>query len=177
MSHYASRDILKYLLLAGGRANFKDLPHHLPFSILKSYLASNGKLNKSKLNQTIKRFVSQKLVLLQGDTVFLTDLGRQKALFGKAADVKLTKPEKWDGKWRIVSLGIPQEKHSAKMQFIKVIENLNFHKLQKNLFTHPHPCQYEIDLLRKLFDITPYVRHFVTEEIEEAEMLKAKYNL
>ncbi|MDP3935268.1 MAG: hypothetical protein Q8Q46_03580 [Candidatus Giovannonibacteria bacterium] len=91
--------------------------------------------------------------------------------------LEIEKPQKWDGKWRIVSFDIPEKNKLARRAFQQKLRELNFFPLQKSVWVHPFPCESEIKLLCDLLQINPFVEIFVSGEITNGKLIYYFQNL
>ena len=101
----------------------------------------------------------------------LTDHGKDKVIKYMIADFKIFIPEKWDKKWRIVVFDIPNEKKTARDILASKLKKLGFIRLQKSIFVFPYDCQKEIDYLREVYEIKPFVQYIVAESIDTEVVL------
>lgn len=142
----------------------------------------NGKgYDSSRLKQTLKRLRNQKEVKVaetkEGYVVKITQKGMVKALRYKLGEMKIEKPEKWDGKWRLVIFDIPNSKKMVRDYFRERLKALGFYSLQESVLVYPYSCFDEIELLRQVYGIGKNTRFIVAEEIEEEEKLRRVFNI
>ncbi|MFC1756901.1 hypothetical protein ACFLZC_01975, partial [Patescibacteria group bacterium] len=83
----------------------------------------------------------------------------------------LLKPKKWDGKWRLVIFDIPETKRCARDALRQKLEQLEFYQCQKSTWIHPFPCIEEIEFLKNFFNIKPFVKLFLVEEMTDGKVL------
>src|SRR3989344_2837198 len=67
--------------------------------------------------------------------------------------LKIKKPKKWDGMWRLVIFDIPQLKSVQRNAFRGKLIELGFMPLQKSIWICPYQCDDEIGLLRDFFGL------------------------
>lgn len=116
----------------------------------------------------------------KGHQIFiqLTTEGRKKAGRLQIDSLKISKPKKWDGKFRLVIFDIVQLKSFYRNAFRGKLQALGFLPLQKSVWIHPYPCKDEVDTLRDFFGLTTKEVCLVTvEQIENARSLKEKFQL
>lgn len=80
-------------------------------------------------------------------------------------------PQKWDGKWRVVSFDIPEKYKLARRAFQQKLRELNFFPLQKSVWVHPSPCESEVKFLCDLLQVSPFVEIFVSGEITNGKLI------
>lgn len=110
-------------------------------------------------------------------TVVLTEDGRKRALSYKLDTLALPKPERWDGKWRIVAFDVPERKRRGRDALREKMRELGCIQLQKSLWAWPYECRGEIDFIAEMFEIGPHVHYIVAESITSEKFLKYKFNL
>ena len=84
------------------------------FKILRGVASEWEEIERRRLYSIVKEFYQNRLVDFkekEDDAVeiVLTKDGRKKALSFKIDEIKIKKPERWDGKWRIVVFDIPEK--------------------------------------------------------------------
>lgn len=88
----------------------------------------------------------------------LTEKGRSRATRFPLDDLKLSKPERWDGKWRIVIFDIAEERRKTRNALRWRLKNLGFCELQRSVFVVPYQCEDEITILVNAFGLREEVR-------------------
>lgn len=103
----------------------------------------------------------------------LTDRGRQRIAKTVMRDeFEIKKPQKWDGKWRIVIFDIPEDLKKTRESIRKILKELGFYQLQKSVFIYPFDCIEEIKFIEQTFVIDQYVQFIIAERLEtEADVL------
>lgn len=110
--------------------------------------------------------------------IYLTKKGRHKAGRYQINDLRLQKPEKWDGFWRVVIFDIPTDKRMKREAFRGKIKELGFYKLQKSVWIHPFECDKEINLLRSFFGLQEDdIRVILAKGIGEDSAIRKYFNL
>jgi CRISPR/Cas system-associated endoribonuclease Cas2 len=148
------KDALQTILFAGGLCVAATSPYFLSRIVRKyfkqfgktreylcafDYLKNRGLIKAEERNGQIYISLSKK--------------GKKKAGKYQIDDLKIKKPGKWDGLWRVVIFDIPTEKRTKREAFRGKIKELGFYKLQKSVWVHPFECAREIELLRAFFGL------------------------
>ena len=107
----------------------------------------------------------------------LTKNGKEKHLKFKVEDMKVNPQKNWDKKWRLVIFDVPVNKSFNRRVFTDKLKEMGFVLLQKSVWCCPYPCEDEIDFLKELYEIGPYVRIVTAEQIDIAYDLQKKFNL
>ncbi len=120
----------------------------------------------------IKKYIDEK-----GEFIELTDKGQKmlKKYFIEQLDIKSS--VKWDKKWRIVIFDIPDTKKNERDILREKLERIGFIKLQESVYVFPFECGLEIDTLKKMYLIEPYVQYVLADRIEtEMNLLEIFYD-
>lgn len=98
----------------------------------------------------------------------------------KAFDIelmKINKPKKWDGKWRLVMFDIPIRCTKGREALRYHLKDLNFFQFQKSAWIYPYPCEDEIIFISDFFGVGKYVEILTVEDILRDQKLKKYFNL
>ena len=175
-----TKDVFHWLLVAGavcvagtspyfGTNLFRTFKKQKKYSRRKVYdtfysLKKRGFLKIEKRNHQV--YIS------------LTNLGKKKAGMFQIDELKIKKPKKWDGKWRIIIFDITQLKKTHRDSLRGKLKNLGFYQLQKSAWIYPFDCRAEIDLLRDFFGLRENeMRLIISSDIGEVEKLKKIFKL
>lgn len=134
------------------------------------------KINIARINQEIKRLQKRGLVEIikrkKGlEEIKLTKEGKEKLKRYKIDQLKIEKPKKWDGKWRIIIFDIPIKKNNSRRYLRNKMKNLGFYKLQASVFVHPYPCLEVVNYLRDFFGVKEEVEYLEVEKLESQNKL------
>jgi DNA-binding transcriptional regulator PaaX len=174
------KDILRYLLVAGMVYVAAGSPY---FTIrllrgIKKWKKYPGK----KLSSAFCRLKKQGCLKIEMKNrqiyISLTEKGRKKAGWLQIDALKIRKPKKWDGKWRIVIFDISQLKKFQREAFRGKLKELGFYPLQKSVWVIPYDCRDEIELLKDFFGLAEKeVRVILAEDIGKDDQLKKFFKL
>jgi len=178
MKNEISKNILKYLALGGiltfamlspigGHKVAKSLLKFLKYKI-KQIRASAYYLKKRGLIEYIK---DENGVM----TVKITDNGKKYLKKFDIDNMILNKPNKWDGKWRLVMFDIPEKHKKAREALRYKLKELDFLRLQDSVWVTPYPCDDEIRFLREIFNISFNVDIVVTDDLKHHEIKLKRY--
>lgn len=134
------------------------------------------KIDISRVNQELKRLHKRGLVEIIKRkngviTVKLTKEGKRKLARYKIDLLEIVKPNKWDGKWRVVIFDIPVKKNSNRELLRYKMKGLGFYKLQASVFVHPYPCFEVVKFLRDYFGVSAEVEYLEVETLESQDRL------
>lgn len=174
------KDVLKCLAVSGAVAIAASSPYcginllnslknaknykRKRFSDIFYRLKKEGCINVRKVNHQI--YIS------------LTEKGRKRAGRLQIDALKINKPKKWDGKWRMVIFDIAQPKLTKREALRGKLKELGFYPLQKSVWVHPYDCDDEIQLLKDFFQLgSEEIRVITAEKIEDDNSLKKIFKL
>ena len=171
------KDVLSWLLTAGVVVIAATSPYFIT-SLAKSF--KNKRLRRykrKKISDAFYRLRKEGCVEIakRGHQIYisLTEKGRKKAGWLQIDSLKIKRPKKWDGKWRIVIFDIAQLKKLYREAFRGKLKELGFYPLQKSVWIHPFNCSDEIELLKYFFGLSEKeIRLIVAEDIGQDDWLK-----
>ena len=110
--------------------------------------------------------------------ISLTEKGKKKAGWMQIDALKIKKPKKWDGKWRILLFDIMETKKFHREALRGKLIELGFRLLQKSAWVIPYECKDEIGLLKSFFGLSDKeVKLVVAQSIEGEKELKERFKL
>lgn len=80
--------------------------------------------------------------------------------------VQIESQKTWDQKWRIVIFDIPERYKKARRELQYKLNEIGFEKLQRSVWVHPFPCEAEINFLKDIFNVHPFVEVFTTSDLQ-----------
>lgn len=175
-----AKDILFWLLIAGAVYIAASSPY---FVInLKRDFEKWRKYKGRRMRDTFKRLQSQGAIAIRQENhqiyISLTAKGRRMAGWLQIDALKVNKPKKWDGKWRILIFDIPQLKRTHREALRGKLKELGFCSLQKSVWIHPFNCQDEIGLLRDFFELKEEeMRLIIAHDIGKDEQIRTFYKI
>ena len=121
-------------------------------------LKKRKKHPKRKFASTFSRLYRNGLISMerQGHEVriSLTPEGKKVAGYMQINQLRIPRPKKWDGIWRIVIFDISNIKALQRNAFRGMLKELGFISLQKSVWIQPFPCVAEIELIKDFFWLT-----------------------
>jgi len=102
--------------------------------------------------------------------ISLTKKGKRKAGWMQIDNLKIKKPKKWDGKWRILLFDIAEMKRMYREALRGKLKDLGFQLFQKSAWITPYDCAKEVNLLKSFFGLNDKeAKLIVSSEITGAE--------
>ena len=144
-------------------------------------LAKLGILPSSRKSEVIKsaasRLKNKGLLKFENGHYILTASGEKILKRWQLADYKLTKPKKWDKKWRVVIFDIPERKKSVRDKIRQIFVEAGFRRLQDSVWIYPYDCEDVIGLLKTEFGIGRDLLYVIADQIENDKYLRQEFNL
>lgn len=174
------KEIFLLLLLGGIICVAATSPYFLT-NILRSKKRFK-KYQKEKVSDAFYRLRKEGCVITEKKNnqiyIFLTERGRKKAGWLQIDNLKIKKPKKWDGKWRIAMFDIIQLKKLYREAFRGKIKELGFVSLQKSVWIFPYECKKEINILKSFFGFTDKeMMLIIADDIGDDSYLKKKFKI
>ena len=153
--------------------------------MVREYLAKQRKIKKDLINsgnlsQAIHYYKKNKLISIKDDgdktIITLTDKGRRRQLAYAWENMKIKKPHKWDGKWRMVMFDFPKSANSFRDAFRNKLKRLGLFQFQQSVWTHPYECKDEIDFVAEKFGLARYIT-ILTVSIDSDKILREKFGI
>lgn len=170
------------LLLLGGLAIGLSRSPKQYFEILGEIHDDLRGIKKSNLKRTIK--IMHGYGMLKEETnldgtvkIVLSEKGNKLAKMCSLDVLKIKKPKKWDGNWRIVIFDIPEPLKKVRDSLRFHLKNLGFYELQKSVFINPFPCIEEIDQIVKFYNVRKHVRIITANSIDNEDELMQKFEI
>ncbi len=174
------KDVLSWLMVAGMIYIAAGSPYFVA-NVSKSFKKAR-KYKKKRVYDTFYKLQKQGCIKITKKNkqiyISLTEKGRKKAGWLQIDSLKIKRPKKWDGKWRIVIFDIAQLKKMYREAFRGKLKELGFRPLQKSVWIHPFDCQDEIELLKDFFGLSEKeMRFIVAQDIGQDDKIKKNFNL
>lgn len=137
--------------------------------------------DREKFNNLIYRLKKKGLITVEAidnNTYYRATKSANK-LIEKELIEKLTliKPEKWDGKWRLIIFDIPESKKLERRYLHNRLRQLGFSYLQDSVLLFPFECKKELSILINYYGLRPFVIYLLVERFDEEIKFLKRYNL
>jgi len=109
--------------------------------------------------------------------MILTNKGKEKLQNLMIEQIKIKKPKKWDGVWRIVMFDIPVKFSKARNTLRFHLKRLGFHQLQKSVWVLPYKCEEEVKGIVKFFGVERYVIFLESKNISDNRILVKHFDI
>lgn len=174
------KDVLRWLAVAGAVSMAATSPY-----FVSNILRASKQMRrhpKKQINNIFYRLRKEGCINIQKVNhqiyISLTDDGRKKAGWLQIDDLKINKPKKWDGKWRLAIFDIAQSKLIKREAFRGKLKELGFYQLQKSVWVHPYECDDEIQVLKDFLALdNNEIKIITAEKIDDDVYLREIFKL
>ena len=108
-------------------------------------------------------------------SVKLTNRGKERVIKFSFDLLEIKKPEKWDGKWRIIIFDIPNKYKQAREALRCKIKELGLRQLQKSVWIYPYDCEDEILFVAEAFEVQKYIEIITAERLLHSKVIKSYF--
>ena len=170
------------LVLLGGIALGTQRSSVRYYKLLLEIRKGWKEIDQRSMARSLRRLSEQKLVEEKRSSdgkvrLVLTKEGKRQArsldLYGKS--IRLKKPKRWDGKWRVVIFDIPEESRIFRNILRQHLYELDFYQLQKSVFVSPYPYEKPLLELVNLYGAESHVRIMTVSWIDNGDKLKKRF--
>ena len=151
------------------------------FGILPEFKKKRFEKEDYIRNKVIQKLKKDGLICFEDKNgykhVQLTEKGKKLVENIKQNDIKITKPKKWDKKWRVIIFDIKESRRKARDQFRLQLRNLGFKQLQRSVWVYPYPCDSVIKLFKADLLIGKDILYMKVDSIENDRWLKKDFGL
>ena len=128
---------------------------------------------------SLKKKGSLEFVKEKNDCLFykFSEKGKVKVRKFLIDELQISAPKEWDKKWRLIIFDIPEKKRSGRVALRKKLNDMGFFQCQKSAWIHPFPCLEEIEFVKDVFNIKPFVKIFLVDEMTDGKTLYHFRNL
>lgn len=170
------------LLLLGGVVLGSQRSSARYYKLLFELRKEWRRIDRRSMTRSLRRLSEQKLVtesrFPDGSVrLVLTKEGKRQArfldLYGQS--IRLRRPKKWDGKWRVIVFDIPEDSRAFRNILRHHLREMEFYQLQKSVFVSPHPYEKPLLELVDLYGADAYVRIMTVSWLDNGEKLKRHF--
>lgn len=174
------KDVIYWLFIAGTICITATSPYFL-INLLKE-IKKWRKYKRRKVYDAFYKLRKRGCIKIEkkGHQIYirLTQEGKKLAGWFQIDSLKIKRPRKWDGKWRIIIFDISELKRIYRDAFRGKLKQLGFYQLQKSVWICPFNCRDEIGLLREFFGLKESeLRLIVAESIGNDDWLRKIFKI
>ncbi|MEK9151310.1 MAG: hypothetical protein AAB547_01620 [Patescibacteria group bacterium] len=151
----------------------------------KSYRKTRMRYSEKQISNSFAYLKKKQLIKLVQEsggkiTVQLTNQGEKRLTSYSLDMLKIKKPKKWDGKWRVLMFDIPthpKSYNSARDALRNKIKELGFYQIQKSVWVYPYECEDELLFVAEMFKVQRYIEILTADRMLHENVLKKKFAL
>ena len=144
-------------------------------------MAKLGLLPNKRQDEIVRssasKLVKKGLLVYQNGRYELAETGKKRLRYWELQGHKLTRPLKWDKKWRVVIFDIPEKNKKARDQIRNLFISAGFYRLQDSVWVYPYDCEDIVGLLKTDFGVGKDLLYMIVDEIENDKHLREGFNL
>ncbi|EKE16544.1 MAG: Transcriptional regulator, PaaX family [uncultured bacterium] len=141
--------------------------------------------SRKKISNAVSGLKRRELIKIIKDKdgmikVKLTNKGKKRLVEYSIGSLRIKKPKKWDGKWRVLIFDIPTEPKiyaQAREALRGKIKDLGFHQLQKSVWVYPYDCEDELLFVAEIYEVQRHIEVLTVEKLLHESELKRKFKL
>lgn len=107
----------------------------------------------------------------------ITERGKSELAKYQLGELKIKKPRRWDGKWRVLIFDVKEYRRGDRDRLRDELISLGFIRLQNSVWVHPYDCEELMTLLKTSFQFGRQVLYLVVEKLENDGWLRRAFNL
>ena len=178
--------ILRYLALSSGILLISTVAPMVGSQLIQAGI--NSYFHKKKFAR--KRFLEDARNLQRRELVSFRELAngeieitlRQNrkneiVLHYQLENLRIRRPSRWDGEWRLVMFDIPHGQKKARDALREKLRGLGFYAIQKSVFIIPWPCEKEIDFIASIFGVRRHILILYISRFEGEEKLRHYFKI
>lgn len=170
--------VLKTIAAAGFLSVALLAPNALQMLKKFGFIDCNINNSERSISSSRKRLIKNGLVEYSKEGLLkLTPFGKKILNKFENRDFKISKPKKWDRKWRILIFDIKENNRNTRDTIRRTLVSIGFVKLQKSVWVYPYDCEDLVNLLKADFDIGGEVLYIIADKIENEKVLLNNFKL
>ena len=176
-----AKEILKAVAIGSVAVASITLPSNLPQVL--NFFGVESSRNRFRAKRAILALKKKNLIDLyeKGDRQILeiTEGGKKRVLEYKLDEMKIERPKKWDGYWRMISFDIPEKYKKARNALTSKLKDMEIYPLHKSVFICPFEFKNQIDFIGEVFDVRKFINYFLVKNLDDDQenYLKQYYAL
>ncbi len=113
----------------------------------------------------------------ESNFIVLTKKGSGRLAEIERMHYELPRPEKWDGKWRIVSFDIKEKRKRVRELLRITLQTVGFVHLHHSVWVYPYDCEEFLSLLKADYHVGVEILYIVADYIENDRWLRNHFDL
>ena len=161
-------------------ARFAEKIGEIPVDGIELWHAAHGHMPwipEQKFRDTLKRLRRLGYLQILRHHVSITPKTRLFLPAFEETTLELQRPDRWDGKWRVVIWDVPEKRRELRDRLRATLTRIGFVHIQHSVWVCPWPCRDEIEWLREHYRLDNRVLFFETSKIDGDDALRARFEL
>ncbi len=132
-----------------------------------------------RVRETTYRLKKKGLIVwnTKKDKLELTKKGCVAASRIRTGLIEISKPRKWDGRWRIVIFDISEKRRGLRVRVRHLLKRLGFLRLQDSVWVHPYDCEEIVSILKHDFRIGKELLYIIADAVEYDRPMREHFGL
>ena len=140
--------------------------------------SKNKKRNFTQaVNTSRRRLIEGGFLKYSNGFLELTEMGERKLRGIERNDYHISRPPRWDKKWRVLIFDIPERRRLTRDRVRMTLSSIGFKRLQQSVWVYPYDCEDLITLLKADFKIGKDLLYLIVDSIENDVELKRWFGL
>lgn len=152
--------------------------------VAPNVLGAMGKLGflphqrqKESINRSRERLIKQGLLEYYDKKLRLTQKGESVLRRLELSEYRTRKPQRWDGRWRVLIFDIPEKRKKLREQIRIILADIGFIRAQDSVWVYPYDSEDLITLLKADLKIGKDLLYLVVEQMEYDTAYKKYFGL
>ena len=111
------------------------------------------------------------------DKLELTKKGCVAASRIRTGLIEISKPRKWDGRWRIVIFDISEKRRGLRVRVRHLLKRLGFLRLQDSVWVHPYDCEENRKAFSNTISESVKVLYIIADAVEYDRPMREHFGL
>lgn len=173
--------VLKVLGMTGALAAMLICPNIA--QVFAPFVKNDGKpfYSPKRINYAIARLRNKgwiELIKKHGHGYYsLTESGKTALAKYELKQLTITKPKKWDNRWRIVIFDIREKRRFKRDAIRSLLMKFGFKLLQESVWIYPYKCSDVIELAKTAYGIRRDAIYLICDHFPNDEHLAFLFNL
>ena len=121
------------------------------------------------------RLIERELLEYHHRSLRLTSKGESLLRRLELGNIKMLKPKRWDGKWRVLAFDIPEKQKYLRERIRGILVMIGFVRLQDSVWIYPYDCEDIIRLFKTDLKIGKNMLYMIVESLEHDFFLKIHF--
>ncbi|MFZ2522431.1 MAG: hypothetical protein WAX44_00645 [Minisyncoccia bacterium] len=175
----ARNDLKKIILTSVKLAGYVSLALLAPNAV--QYLEKAGfkpiKRQREVMARSRDKLLQNGFLGRENGLIRITEKGLKYLEGMEIRDWKISKPKKWDKRWRMLIFDIPETRKILRNKVRLTLSSVGFLRLQDSVWIYPYDCEDFINLLKADFKIGKDLLYIIADSIEGDKRIRKLFSL